>query len=200
MLETPLYGRFIGESRRLVFAPSGPYRHLVRACYIFGLAGAGLGLLGTFTDANLPFGDMWWLITGLAVVAAGMLATYSMEALSFDLRERTYRRRQGAGGAASASRGAFGELDAIVLISEPNSRMLRGGITYHLVLHWKAERQPPLVLQQDTRVLPTGQPLNYAAAPLLSTGLNYARALGLPFYDNSHFPSPNPVPLMRSGI
>ena len=100
----------------------------------------------------------------------------------------------------ASSQGSIAELDAIVLISEPNSRMINGAITYHLVLHWKGERQPPLVLQQDTRALPGGQPLNYAAAPLLATGMGYAKALGLPFYDNSHFPSANPVPLMRGGI
>jgi len=184
----------------LVFAPTGPYRYLVKACYICGLSGAGLGLLGTFVDRELPFGDLWWILVGLAVVGAGVLATHSMEAISFDLRERSYRRRQGAGVSASQARGSLAELDAIVLVSEPNSRLLQGGITYHLVLHWKGKRLPSLVLQQDTRVLPNGQPMNYAAAPLLSAGVRYATALGLPFYDNSHFPSPNPVPLMRSGI
>ena len=85
------------------------------------------------------------------------------------------------------------ELDAVVLISEPNSRMLNGGVTYHLVLHWRGATQPPMVLQQDTRVLPSGQPLNLAASQILQLGLAYAHALGLKFFDNSHFASPCPV-------
>lgn len=85
----------------------------------------------------------------------------------------------------------------MVLIAEPNSKILTGGVTYHLVLHWKGEAQPIMVLQQDTRMLPPGQPLNVASQLLLQAGLKYAQAIGIPFYDNSHFASKCPIPIWR---
>jgi hypothetical protein len=197
MLETPLYGRFVGENRRLVFAPTGPYHALVRASVIGGFVMAVLGLAFGVGFVNLPFYPAWWLYLGLAVAGAGALGALSLRSVVFDLRERTYRRREGPGLFPATSRGSINELDAIVLIAEPNARLLMGGVTYHLVLHWKGARLHPLVLQQDTRVLPGGQPLNAGSAQLLQLGMRYAAALGLPIYDNSHFPSKNPFPILR---
>jgi hypothetical protein len=36
-------------------------------------------------------------------------------------------------------------------------------------------------------------PLNAGAGYLLQVGIKYANALGIKYYDNSHFPSANPV-------
>ena len=197
MLETPLYGKFVGENRRLVFAPTGPYYFLVRACVIGGAVGAAAGLLAPLIGVELPVNSVWWFFTGLMVAGAGVAAAYSLQSVVFDLRERTYRRRQGPGAFPSTTRGSLNDLDAVVLITEPNSRIIHGGVTHHLVLHWKGQREPVLVLQQETRSLPSGLPLNGGAGPLLQRGMQYATALGVPFYDNSHFPSANPVPILR---
>lgn len=135
----------------------------------------------------------WWFFTGAMLVSAAVLAAMSLQSISFDLKEKYYRRRQGPGFFPRLSQGPISNLDALVLISEPNARMVSGSVTYHLVLHWKGKAQPPMVVQQDTRVLGGGQPLNYAVAPILDAGSRYARALGISFYDNSHFPSTCPV-------
>jgi hypothetical protein len=157
---------------------------------------SALGVAAPMFNIELPFFQGWWVLTGLAVALAGVLAAYSLQSVVFDLRERTYRRRTGAGVFPKTTRGRISDLDAVVLIAEAGAVMFGGGVTYHLVLHWKGQREPTLVLQQDTRVLPPGQPLNAAAGPMLQRGMQYARALGLPFYDNSHFLSPNPFPLL----
>ena len=197
MLETPLYGRFIGENKKLVFGPVGPYIVLVRTCVIGGALAALMGAVAPELGVQLPEYPLWWIFTGGMVCLAGVLAAWSLQLVVFDLKERVYRRRQGPGMFRQTTRGRLSDLDAVVLISEPNTRLLQGGITYHLVLHWKYKKEPPMVLQQDTRVVPTGQPMNIAAGPIHQRGVAYAKALGLPFYDNSHFPSPNPVPILR---
>ncbi|HWD39483.1 MAG TPA: hypothetical protein VG944_11585 [Fimbriimonas sp.] len=197
MLETPLYGKFVGENRRLVFGPTGPYQALVRACVVIGIVGAVLGLVTEPLGIQLPFYPAWWFFTGLAVTGAGVLAAFSLQIVVFDLKERTYRRRQGPGTFPKTSRGKFSDLDAIVLIAEPNSRLMAGGVTYHLVLHWKGMREPLMVLQQETRPVGSGLSLRDGASHLIPVGMRYAQALGVPFYDNSHFPSANPVPVWR---
>jgi hypothetical protein len=124
-----------------------------------------------------------------------VLAALSLQSVAFDLRERQYRRRQGPGATLRGTKGTFDRLDAVVLIAEPEPVL--GGVTYHLVLHWKALSEPSMVLQSDTRAVPSGAPLNHGAAALRDVGMRYARALGLPFYDNAHFPSGNPNPILR---
>lgn len=195
MLETPLYGKFQREDTRLIFGPPAPYTILVRACVAGGAAMMGYGLIAGGTGMATPMYPGWWVFIGLLVVGAGTMAALSLQSMVFDLREKTYVRRQGPGFLPRTTRGSTASLDAIVAISEPNSRMLQGGVTYHLVLHWKGESEPIMVLQQDTRVLPPGQPLNLGAANLLQRGDRYARALGLQFYDNTHFASKCPVPI-----
>lgn len=197
MLETPLFGRFQGENKRLVFSAPMPYYALIRAC-IGG--GCGMVLYGFAVDAfgiEAPFYPVWWMGIGALVAVAGVLATLSLTSITFDLQERYYRRRQGPGLIKGLRTGSIAELDALVAIAEPNSRLLAGGVTYHLVLHWKGQAQPIMVLQQDTRMLVPGQPLNVAAQQLLSVGANYAKALGLPFYDNTHFASKCPVSIWK---
>ena len=198
MLETPLFGRFVGEDRRLVFDAPSVYRYLVRACAV----GGGFCLLyGLAADAGLvevmAFYPQWWSMVGVMVGGASILAALSLQSISFDLRERKYRRRQGPGFLPRGTFGSIDNLDAIVLLAEPNNRMMQGGVTYHLVLHWKGEREPIMVLQQDTRVLGMGQPLQSSASQILAQGMRYAKALKLPFYDNSHFASACPVSIWR---
>lgn len=197
MIETPLFGRFMGENKRLVFSAPMPYHYLVR-----GSIGAGAGMVfvglvegPTQIEAGPP--PQWWIIIGAMVLLAGIAAAFSLASISFDLQERHYRRRQGPGLFNTLRVGSTNELDALVLISEPNSRIPGGGVTYHLVLHWKGESQPIMVLQQDTRMLPPGQPLNIGAHQLLSAGLRYAQAIGIPFFDNSHIAARCPVPIWR---
>lgn len=193
MLETPLFGRFQGE-RRLAFLPPAIYLGLVRGCVGGGIL---MVLYGLFFDVA-AFYPQWWQMVGTLLTGAGVLAAFSLHSVTFDLRERVYRRRQGPGMFPNMTQGRLDELDAVVLIAEPNSRLMAGGVTYHLMLHWKGMKEPPMVLQQDTRVLPSGMALNYGAAALLDVGFRYAKALGIPFYDNAHFPSRNPMSPFRS--
>lgn len=194
MIETPLYGRFIGENRKLVFTVPIAYLGLVRLCVISGIAVFAYGFFGPMLGMELPLYQQWWLMLGLLLMVAGAAATFSLQSITLDLRERIYRRRQGPGLIPSTTRGSISDLDAMVLLTEQNLGM--GGVTYHLVLHWKGRKEPPMVVQSDTRVLPSGAPLNGAAGPLLQKGMDFAKALGIPFYDNSHFPSKNPTPFL----
>jgi hypothetical protein len=146
-------------------------------------------------DAGPP--PLWWVVIGLFVLLAGVAAAFSLTSITFNLQERHYRRRQGPGLFNTLRVGNMNDLDALVLVSEPNTLVPGGGVTYHLVLHWKGEAQPIMVLQQDTRMLPPGQPLNTFAHQLLSEGLRYAQALGVPLYDNSHLAAKCPVPIWR---
>jgi hypothetical protein len=143
------------------------------------------------------FYPQWWSMVGVMVGGAAVLAALSLQSISFDLRERKYRRRQGPGFLPRVTIGSVDDLDAVVLVAEPNDRMMQGGVTYHLVLHWKGEREPIMVLQQDTRRLRTGQPLQSAAQPILAQGMRYAKSLRLPFFDNSHFASACPISIWR---
>ncbi len=197
MIETPLFGRFYGENKRLVFAAPAPYQVLVKGCLIGGpgMFVVGVGMAAFSIEG--PLYPEWWLGVGALVTLAGMAAAFSLTNISFDLIERRYRRRQGPGLFVKTRIGSLNELDALVLIAEPNSQLLAGGITYHLVLHWRGEAQPIMVLQQDSRMQPGGQPMNLGGQQLLSLGLNYAKALGIPFYDNSHFASKCPVPVWK---
>jgi hypothetical protein len=193
MLETPLYGRFQGEGRRLVFGPPLLYLHLVKACTGVGVAMSLYGLYALATGEAVAVYPAWWVLVGVLVAGAAGLAAASLQSISFDLRERFYTRRQGPGFLPRVTRGPIDGLDAIVAISEPNQRLHAMGVTYHLVLHWKGHRGPLMVLQQDSRQMISGQPLNIAAAQLVAQGASYAKALGIPFYDNTHFASKCPV-------
>ncbi len=196
MIETPLFGRFYGENKRLVFAPPLPYQALVRGSIFGGIGMVALSAIEVAVGGG-PLYPEWWFFTGVAVVLAGVAAAFSLASITFTLGERHYRRRQGPGMFVNTRTGSTSELDALVLIAEPNSRMMSNGVTYHLVLHWKGMSQPIMVLQSDSRMLPPGQPLNLGAQQLLQLGVRYAQAIGIPFFDNSHFASKCPVPIWK---
>jgi hypothetical protein len=192
MLETPLFGRFGKENRRLVFGPTQSYDLLVHCTAAFGL---GLALVGKTNGLGIvdpPFSEDWCVYTGLAVALAALWAYLSLVRINFDLKNGTYKRRQGPGFLPRVTQGPVSDLDALVLIAEPNAR-LAGGVTYHLVLHWKQQKQPLMVVQNDTRALRPGEPLQAGGVQLMQRGVAYAKALGVPFYDNSHFASRCPV-------
>jgi len=195
MLETPLYGRFGKENRRLVFGPTQTYDLLVNATSAAG----GLLFLMSFREGGLTefwpgFSRDWCFFVGLMVLGASLWAYLSLVRISFDLKNGTYWRRQGPGFLPRMSSGKLEDLEALVMLAEPNSGV-NGGVTYHLVLHWKPGKQPLMVVQQDSRSLRNGEPLQAGGVQLMQAGLQYAKALGIPLYDNSHFASRCPVPI-----
>lgn len=196
MLETPLYGKFANEDRILVFSAPTAYHALIRFCVVGGGLATVYGLLGFVGVTDPPVGTTWWTLTSLAVCLAGVFAAFSLVMIRLDAKTGTYRRRDGGGAFGATTTGTLSDLDALVLIAEPNSRMVTNGVTYHLVLHWKGGKEPPMVVQSDTRTLPAGQPLNVWSQPLRDRGIKYAQAIKAPFYDNAHFASPCPVRLM----
>ena len=197
MLETPLFGKFANEDRILVFSAPTAYHALIRACVVGGGLATVYGVMGFMGITEPPVGTLWWTCTSLAVGLAGVFAAYSLVMIRFDTKVGAYRRREGANAFGATTTGPLADLDAVVLIAEPNSRMVQNGVTYHLVLHWKAGKEAPMVLQNDTRSLPAGQPLDVGSQPLRDRGIRYAKALKVPFYDNAHFASACPVRLIR---
>jgi hypothetical protein len=193
VLETPLVGRFYGEGRRLTFAAPAPYQYFVRVT-----AAVGIGMvIAPGIPIEKPFYDAWWTGIGSMVIVAAVAAAFSLQAISFDLRERTYRRRQGPGFLPRFTKGRLDALDAVVVVSEDNPGHIPHSVTYHVVLHWREAREPLMVLQRDTRLHPGSQPLNAHAGPILQQAARYAQALGIKFFDNSYYPSPCPVPIWR---
>jgi hypothetical protein len=192
VLETPLFGRFEKEDRRLVFAPTPEYDKL-----LIGLASlsAVIFLLSSF--APPVFRDLWRFI-GLMLAAATFWGYTSLVRISFDLKKGTYRRRDGRGLLPRKTTGSVSNLDALVLITEqqPFSRAGRSGaVTYFLVLHWKNGKEPTMVVQQEERLLLPHESLDSRADVIKLQGARYAKSLGVPFYDNSHFASICPVPV-----
>lgn len=194
MLETPLFGRFQGENKRLLFAPAPAYLGLVNGTMVAGGVFVLAGLLGGGTVSILHMDPSWCFFTGSMVLGASAWANFSLARITFDLRERFYKRRQGPGILPRTTHGSMNNLDAVVLISEMKNVPL-GGVTYHLVLYWKQMQEPLMVLQSDTRAIGPGQPLNAGAGQLLQAGMAFARAMNLTFYDNSAVPSASPIPL-----
>ena len=90
--------------------------------------------------------------------------------------------------------GSFKDLEVIFLLAELR---LLGGVTYRLLLQWRGHKEPPMVLQQDYRSIPPGQPLNYAAGPMYHLGAKAAGLLGIPIVDQAHVSNPCPVPIAR---
>jgi hypothetical protein len=172
-----------------------PYQMLVKGTIGLGTFMLLYGFLGPILGLDLPLYGGWWVMVGALVALAGFAALFSLQSIAFDLKERTYTRRQGPGTFPKVTRGSISNIDALVCIAEPNSRMIAGGVTYHLVLHWKGRMEPLMVVQQDTRQLPNGQPLNICATQILERGARYAAALGVPYHDNTHFASQCPVPI-----
>jgi hypothetical protein len=189
-LETPLHGRFYREGVRLVFAPPLWYDILVAIC----IAGGAPSALAFFVSGGADLDAL----LGLAVMGAGIWAALSNERMSCDTRGRTYARLEGQRLWKRITRGSLSELDALVLTTEQfGVPLVRGGqVIYRLVLHWKGRKEPLLVVEREAHNLPIGSPINGRAGPMLQRGMAYAKALGIPFYDNSHFVSGSPVPVL----
>jgi len=184
-LETPLIGRFVGEDRRLVFAPPAWYESLVLAC----LVGSVVWLVWSWTQG---FG---FNLVAVAVLLSGLWAALSSERIVFDLRSGTFLRREGQGLFKRIDRGPLTEIDAVVLTTEVYPVSVIGGqlMIYRLLIHWKGARLPVFVAERQEATVPAGEPMNRFAGGMLQRGQRYAKALGVPFYDNSYYASPPPV-------
>lgn len=201
-LETPLFGRFIGENRRLIFAPAPEYLALVGCC-VFG---GGVAALIFFLSENRFCG-----LVSSAVALAGVWGALSLQWISFEIRAQarpssevsagdgtpsigSYIRREGPGMFPQTTRGNLEELEAIFLLAE--ERVLFGRqVTYRLVLQWKNLTQISMVLQQDYRTLSPGIPLGAGGGRLGQIGQRAAKMLGIHFVDHSHVSTPNPIPV-----
>lgn len=182
MLETPTRGRFYKEERFLVFEPEPLYLGLVYSC----IGGGALAWVYGLTQ-----GSWWFIMVGVMVLVAGLWANLSLVRIRFDLKNRTYRRRQGPGLIPRLWQGTIDELDAVVVVASP-SLMAPGAVNYHVVLHWKQHRAPLMVLETETRN-PMGSP-QMAGQPSVVRATKYAASMRLPIYDNTHFISSCPVP------
>lgn len=193
-LETPISG-WLWRERRLIFSPPRWYDILTWACLVFGAY--------TFCSAILP---VYWLPRvlgeevdpwlGPLVFFAGLWGMLSSERLTCDLKKRTYARREGQSMFKRRYTGSLDELDAIVLVAQQYwyPTPASPAVIYRLVLHWKGSRQPLLIVERETAGLRQNQPLNAGAGRLAALGQTYARLLGIKFFDNSYFHSPEPLP------
>ncbi|MEX2244003.1 MAG: hypothetical protein WD716_09185 [Fimbriimonadaceae bacterium] len=186
-LETPLVGRFWGEDKRLVFAPPDWYTTLVALC----LVGGGLLALGYWASWRwVPLMEVgMWL--GPAVLLSGVWALLSMEYAVFELKARTYSRREGRGLFKRARHGPLSELDAVVVYCE-NYPFAPQVVVYRTVIHWKHAAVPLLVTERQQTSVPPGAPLNASSGAIVHRAQTYARALGVTLYDNTHFHTPPP--------
>ena len=203
-LETPLFATFIGENKRLIFAPAKEYLALVGICFV---GGAALCLDG------LIIGSQYWSLVGAAVSLGGVWAALSLQWISFDVRRSTrmpsegpgrsgerldagtYLRRQGPGTLfPKTTRGSISDLEAIFLLAE-EQHLFRRQVTYRLVLQWKHMAQTSMVLQQDCRGLAPGAPLSSGGGRLGQVGLRAATMLGLHYVDHSFVHTANPIPV-----
>jgi hypothetical protein len=187
MLETPLFGRFLGENKYLIFAPAQEYLWLVGGCVLGGLGGVVYGMVGR---------SIYPTFVGSMIFAAGSWGALSLQWISFNLRERVYRRRQGPGFFPHTTTGSFNDLEVLFLLAEERYIVTRQA-TYRLYLQWRGNREPGMVLQQDYQNIPAGYPLNSGAGRMFHLGVKAANALGIPFVDQAHIPAPCPVPLAR---
>jgi len=184
-LETPLVGRFWGENRRLLFAPPVWYDSLVLVCILGAAAWVGFRL-ATGGGLNL---------VALAVGLAGVWAALSSERMTIDLKARTYVRREGQGVFKRIRRGSVNAIDAVVLTTEVYPVGVIGGqlVIYRLLLYWKGAAEPVFVAERQESTISSGAPLNQNAGGMLQRGERYAKAMAIPFYDNSYYASPPPI-------
>lgn len=188
-LETPLSGRFWGENKRLVFAPPAWYQGLVACC----LGGGGLLFLGGLAAWQwVPMSSTGvWL--GPALFLSGVWAALSMEYAVFDLKSRTYARREGQGFFKRTRRGSIAEVDAVVVYAEQYPfTVVRSSVVYRTVVHWKHASVPLLVAEREVASLQSGAALNASSSNVVARAQRYASALGVKFFDNSYFHSPAP--------
>ena len=192
-LETPLSGRFWGENKRLLFAPPPWYQLLVAGCFLAGaLVLASLLFPLPLIGPIFSFAIGIWF--GPALIMSGFWAVLSSEYMLCDLRSRTYYRREGGAAFRRGRRGSLAELDAVVLLTEelsvlPSSKV----VIYRLVVYWKRQAEPLLIIERDQMLCRAGQQLNFGCGRLLALGQRFAHALGVPFYDNSQYASPKPL-------
>jgi hypothetical protein len=174
MLETPTFGKYGREERTLTFEAATPYIVFV---YLTILFGAWFALTNYLNDHRIYF------LTGLAVILAGIWANLSMTRIRFDLRNRTYRRRQGPGIIGQKLwTGTIDEIDAIVVLREDSLR----GPRFHIVIYWKQQRCPLMALESEFTANP---------AKIFAKAQRYSASLRLPLYDNTSFASPSPIPI-----
>jgi hypothetical protein len=202
-LEVPLTGRIWGENKFLIFAPPLWHDILVGICIIFGaftsLRGGQLFSFkipfvnGPPFDGVIPGG----LLTTMLIFFAGLWAALSNERMIIDLRNKTYRRLEGKGPLKRSIRGNLSELEALVLTAEQYAGAgISAIVFYRLILYWKGQRQPALVAEKERHFISFGSPLNVSVQPMLHRGLRYAKAMGVPYYDNSHLAGKSPVPIL----
>ncbi|MBX3110609.1 MAG: hypothetical protein KF857_01255 [Fimbriimonadaceae bacterium] len=186
-LETPLVGRFWGENKRLVFAPPLWYDWLVLACVVGGF--------GAFLGGFLGFSDGYWGNVGAFVGFAGVWGALSSERMTIDLRQRTYWRREGQGPFKRMTRGSLDQIDAVVSQAHEFPVPTLGGrlVIYRTVLFWKGAREPLFVAERKEATIPYGAPINAGAHHVLAKGARYAQEMKLPFYDNTHFHTADPI-------
>jgi len=189
-LETPLQGRFYGEAKRLVFAPPLWYDALVVLC----IGGGAFA----FVTQMMAEGMGIWALTGLLVSLAGIWGGISNERMICDLRSRRYARLEGQGFKMHVARGSLDDLEALVLAAEqyPHGLGIGVPVIYRLVLHWKGQREPLLVIEREMRNLPYSVPVSQGAQKILQRGMRYAQALKVKYYDNSSVLTGSPVPYM----
>jgi hypothetical protein len=183
MLETPTVGKFLREDRFVVFEPPVEYLSLVYGCMALG----GVGCLYGFTRE-----DWFYQVFGGAVFLAGLWANLSLVRIRFDLKNRTYRRRQGPGLIPRLWQGSLDDIDAVVVISEPSVAQ-PGAVRYHMVMHWKQGRAPIMVL--ESALYFSGGVLQSGAGPMLQKANRFCVAARIPLYDNTAFPSKCPIPI-----
>ncbi len=181
MLETPTRGRFYKEEKFLVFEPEPMYIGLVYSCIGGGALAWAYGLIE---------GSWWFLMVGVMVCLAGLWANLSLVRIRFDLRNRTYRRRQGPGFIPRLWQGSIDELDALQVVASP-SLMTPGAVNYHLVLHWKQHRAPLMVLETDTRAAMGA--IQMAGQPTVVRAMKFGSSMQLPVYDNTQSLASCPV-------
>ncbi len=186
-----MHGHFWGENKRLFFSPPLWYDVLSIGCIFLG------GLVVVSGWVSIPILDIFeaFRVAAIFVVVAGLWAMLSSERMLIDLRQRTYTRREGAGPFKRNIRGSLDEIDAIVLIA--SMAVLPTGIftnvTYRLVMHWKGNKEPILVLERADRSFPASNGIHGGNQSILARGMRYAKETKVPFFDNSYFASPNPL-------
>ncbi len=187
-LEVPIQGRLIKESI-LFFGPPAWHDALVFACLGVGAALALAALAGAV------FLHFW---VGPAVFLAGLWGLLSTERLVVNLKTGVYHLQVQP--RWKVARGSISEWDALNVVAE--NRGLPGisdgsswSVVYHLVLHWKGARKPPMVLQRQSAVVPAGCSLETAAQPLVTQASSFGRLMGLPVYLSLGGFSSNPRPL-----
>ncbi len=182
MLETPTRGRYYKEEKFLVFEPAPVYIGLVWSCIVGGFL---MMLYGLFMG-----GGSWFLLTGMMVFLAGCWANMSLVRIRFDFKTRMYRRRQGPGFVPRLWQGSIDEIDAIQVVASP-SIMAAGGMNIYIVLHWKQNRAPLMVIETETRMSMGGPAA--AAQPSVARAMKFGSSLRVPVYDNTQQMSSRPV-------